>query len=105
MPGFNGMGPLGQGPLTGGGRGFCVMTQGYNPGVPYGFSGMQNYPVNVSNTYPQSYSGSYIPSYQYPSYPLGLSRYPARSAGYFRGRGGGRSFLGGAGMRGRGRRF
>ena len=102
MPGFNGTGPAGMGPMTGGGRGFCVMPLGYNPGAPYGFSGMQNYPVNVSNPYPQNYSGSYISPYQY---PLGISRYPAGAAGYFRGRGGGRSFLGRAGMRGRGRRF
>ena len=25
MPGFDGTGPIGQGPMTGGGRGFCVM--------------------------------------------------------------------------------
>jgi len=24
MPGFDGMGPLGDGPLTGGGRGYCI---------------------------------------------------------------------------------
>jgi len=37
MPGFNGAGPVGQGSLTGGGRGFCVMPLGNNPGAPYGF--------------------------------------------------------------------
>lgn len=100
MPGFDGTGPLGQGPLTGGGRGSCVVPLGYNPGVPYGFSGTQKNPVNTSSLYPQRYSMPYIRSY-----PPGSSRYPARSAGYFRGRGGGRSFLGGTGVRGRGRRF
>ncbi|HHW54937.1 MAG: DUF5320 domain-containing protein [bacterium] len=25
MPGFDGTGPLGEGPLTGGGRGFCIV--------------------------------------------------------------------------------
>lgn len=110
MPGFDGTGPQGQGSLTGGGRGFCAMPLSYNPGVPYGISGMQNNPVNVSYSYPPNYGGSYGPLYQYPSYPGRSSGYFGRSAGYFRGRGGGRSFFRGTGMRGigirgRGRRF
>jgi len=28
MPGFDGTGPRGQGPMTGGGRGYCVMPAG-----------------------------------------------------------------------------
>ncbi len=42
MPGFNGTGPMGQGPMTGGGRGFCAMPSyrgygpyGYGMGAPY----------------------------------------------------------------------
>ena len=41
MPGFNGTGPRGQGPMTGGGRGFCAMpnrtyrTYGYGMQTPY----------------------------------------------------------------------
>lgn len=32
MPGFDGTGPLGQGPMTGGARGFCAMPyRGYRP--------------------------------------------------------------------------
>jgi hypothetical protein len=32
MPGFDGTGPLGQGPMTGGGRGFCAMPyRAYGP--------------------------------------------------------------------------
>ena len=35
MPGFDGTGPMGQGPMTGGGRGFCAMPyRGYGP---YGY--------------------------------------------------------------------
>ena len=101
MPGFNGTGPQGQGAFTGGGRGFCAMPLSYNPGVPYGISGMQNNPVNVPYSYPPNYNGSYGPLYQYPGRSSG---YFGRSAGYFGGRGG-RSFLREAGMRGRGRRF
>ena len=41
MPGFDGTGPLGQGPMTGGGRGFCAMPyraygpSGYGVRAPY----------------------------------------------------------------------
>jgi hypothetical protein len=32
MPGFDGTGPMGRGPMTGGGRGFCAMPyRGYGP--------------------------------------------------------------------------
>jgi hypothetical protein len=38
MPGFDGTGPLGQGPRTGGGRGFCLPVAGpyYGQPVVYG---------------------------------------------------------------------
>jgi hypothetical protein len=41
MPGFDGTGPMGMGPMTGGGRGFCAMpyrgygSYGYGMGTPY----------------------------------------------------------------------
>lgn len=41
MPGFDGTGPLGMGPMTGGGRGFCAMpnmgydSYGYGMRPPY----------------------------------------------------------------------
>ena len=35
MPGFDGTGPMGQGPMTGGGRGFCAMP--YRAYGPYGY--------------------------------------------------------------------
>jgi len=87
MPGFNGTGPLGQGPMTGGGRGFCVVPSGSNPVVPYGISGIRNSLVNASYPYQPAYgrSSGYL--------------------GFFRGRGTGRAFSRGNGMRGRGRRY
>ena len=46
MPGFDGTGPLGQGPMTGRGLGFCVLTTSKeNPGQVKGFAGLQNVPV------------------------------------------------------------
>jgi len=47
MPGFNGTGPMGMGPMTGGGRGFC------NPwGAQGGLRGY-GFPRRVPYTYPR----------------------------------------------------
>jgi len=41
MPGFDGTGPLGQGPMTGQGRGFCVLISSEeNPNEVKGFAGI-----------------------------------------------------------------
>ena len=50
MPGFDGTGPLGQGPMTGRGLGFCVLTTSKeNPGQVKGFAGLQSVPVGQIN--------------------------------------------------------
>lgn len=36
MPGFNGTGPRGMGPMTGGGRGYCAIPAGQFPAGPMG---------------------------------------------------------------------
>jgi hypothetical protein len=50
MPGFDGTGPAGMGPLTGGGRGYCAvpLTGSYRP---YQDNGFANY-MPVSYAYP-----------------------------------------------------
>jgi len=46
MPGFDGAGPLGRGPMTGRGEGFCVLTSSAeNPGRVKGFAGLGGVPV------------------------------------------------------------
>jgi len=56
MPGFDGTGPLGQGPMTGQGLGFCVLTSSEEaPDEVRGFAGLQGVPVgqkvkNFENT-------------------------------------------------------
>ena len=56
MPGFDGTGPLGQGPMTGRGQGFCILTSSKeNPDQIQGFVGLQGVPVgqkvkNFENT-------------------------------------------------------
>jgi len=47
MPGFDGTGPRGGGPFTGGGRGFCALVLP-PPGTgrpPYGYAGVKGTPV------------------------------------------------------------
>jgi len=50
MPGFDGTGPLGQGPMTGRGQGFCVLKESQrDPGQMVGFAGMDGKPVKAVN--------------------------------------------------------
>ena len=47
MPGFDGTGPSGQGPMTGRGQGFCILRVPEDkPGEVKGFAGLQNVPVH-----------------------------------------------------------
>lgn len=47
MPGFDGTGPRGQGPMTGQGMGFCVLKESKDkPGQINGFAGLQGMPVS-----------------------------------------------------------
>jgi hypothetical protein len=80
MPGFDGTGPCGRGPMTGGGRGFCAMPyRGYDP---YGY-GMR---------------APYYPPYAgYPFY--GRPFFGAGRGGLPWGGGRGRVFGGGRGFR------
>jgi len=50
MPGFDGTGPLGQGPMTGRGLGFCILTSSKeNPDQIQGVVGLQSVPVGQVN--------------------------------------------------------
>ncbi|MEW6615812.1 MAG: DUF5320 domain-containing protein [Thermodesulfobacteriota bacterium] len=86
MPGFDGTGPRGLGPMTGGGRGFC------NPN----FAGRRD--PYMGYHYGAPFAGYPYGNYQYPPYQA----YPY--GGFGMGRGTGRGFGMGRGM-GRGRRF
>jgi len=108
MPGFNGTGPIGQGPLTGGGRGFCVAPVGYVSDRSIGYAGVQGYPVNYRYPSGANYGRNYIPSYNYPYYPTRGVPVTGAAAGFgYFGRGR-RSPVGigrGRSSRGMGRRF
>jgi hypothetical protein len=50
MPGFDGTGPLGQGPMTGRGLGFCVLTTSKeNPNEMQGLAGINGRPIGKMN--------------------------------------------------------
>ena len=91
MPGFDGTGPMGMGPRTGGGRGFCPPVAGY---APYGGYSYSAYPYGG---YPYSgypFGGQPYGFYPYGGYPFafGVGR-----GGFPRGGGRGRAFGGGRG--------
>ncbi len=86
MPGFDGTGPMGMGPMTGGARGFCAM-----PYRPYGYGFRTPY---------------YPPFGMYPFYGTPFYRMPFYGHIFGAGRGGlpwgggrGRVFGGGRGLR------
>ena len=47
MPGFDGTGPQGQGPMTGRGEGYCAIRLPEPGGVPVGYAGWQGSPVRL----------------------------------------------------------
>ena len=50
MPGYDGTGPMGTGPLSGGGRGFCTIAlPPLETGeAPYGYAGLQGMPIRYA---------------------------------------------------------
>ncbi len=51
MPGFDGTGPHGRGPMTGGARGYCILRKvNGDSGRVQGFAGVQGTPVEVESS-------------------------------------------------------
>jgi hypothetical protein len=94
MPRFDGTGPMGQGPMTGRGRGYCAVP--VNPTVsaagPGGLAALPYYPANV---WPPGVAAYGFPRIAYPRLGRGMW------FGYGRGFGG----RGGRGRGGRRRRW
>ncbi|MBN1786927.1 MAG: DUF5320 domain-containing protein [Sedimentisphaerales bacterium] len=76
MPGFDGTGPLGQGPMTGRGRGFCVLKSSKeNPGQVEGLAGLQGRPISRKvNNFRMPYPGRANP-YFYWGLGRGIGRF------------------------------
>jgi len=71
MPGFDGTGPRGAGPLTGGGRGYCAVVLPPAPGVaPYGYVGLQGAPLVagrlLARAFPWAYRRAPVPRWGWP---------------------------------------
>ena len=47
MPGFDGTGPQGEGPLSGRGEGYCAVKLPAAGELPSGYSGLQGWPVRL----------------------------------------------------------
>jgi len=90
MPGFDGTGPRGMGPMTGGARGFC------NPSYAGGRA-----PFGGAYPYSAPYGTGYVPPYGV-GYSTPYAGYPYGAYGFGGGFGRGRGFGGGRGF-GRGR--
>ena len=50
MPGYDGTGPAGKGPLTGGARGYCAipLEEDGSPSTPFGLAGLRGMPIRVA---------------------------------------------------------
>ena len=83
MPGFDGTGPRGMGPMTGGGRGFCgpyAVGSGYGLGRGYGFERGYGFGMGMPYGYPYGGMPYARPApYAYGGAPVGC--------GFGRGRG------------------
>jgi hypothetical protein len=90
MPGFDGTGPQGQGPMTGRGEGYCAVKIPESGQAPYGYAGLQGTPVRSEAPAARPALGARFARWLRPATWLG------RAFGRGRGRGAGR---------GRGRRF
>ncbi|MFA5015478.1 MAG: DUF5320 domain-containing protein [Actinomycetota bacterium] len=107
MPGFDGTGPLGQGPLTGGGRGYCIAPISSDKNVTTGNAGLQGYSLSSDYPYGFNYRRSANSLYNNSYYmQSGIPIFPPRRWNYT-GRGYGRfsRINYGRGIRGRGRKF
>jgi hypothetical protein len=50
MPGYDGTGPKSLGPMTGGGRGYCIIKlSSASDGPPVGFAGQSGYPTQLTS--------------------------------------------------------
>ena len=84
MPGFDGAGPQGQGPLTGRGEGYCAVRNPDSGQVPYGYAGLQGAPVRLRTPVARPAFRTRFARWVRPAMRLG------RAFGRGRGRGAGR---------------
>ena len=84
MPGFDGTGPLGRGPVTGRGQGFCVLTTSKeNPNQIRGFAGVDGKRIGQMNG-SSSFPGKEVIDMPFGdgTGPAGLGPMTGRAAGF-----------------------
>jgi hypothetical protein len=84
MPNFDGTGPLGQGPMTGRGQGFCVLTSSKeNASQVKGIAGLQGVPIGQLNRNYEN-SGKEVVNMPFGdgTGPAGLGPMTGRAAGF-----------------------
>jgi hypothetical protein len=84
MPGFDGTGPLGQGPMTGRGMGFCVLQESKDePDQFGGLAGIQGTPISsVRNSSITNRKGIINMPYGDGTGPAGIGPMTGRAAGF-----------------------
>ena len=87
MPGFDGTGPRGQGPLTGRGEGYCALVLPPAGQAPFGYAGLQGRPVRLGRAPAPFGAGA-----RFPNRPPNPFRWLGRACR--RGRGAGRGWFG-----------
>ncbi|MDH5186656.1 MAG: DUF5320 domain-containing protein [candidate division WOR-3 bacterium] len=99
MPGFDGTGPLGLGPMTGRGMGYCAIPLSSPGRVAYGYAGLAGMPLLVTHLLNNPYSSRIAPNVPFRRPWFGFRFGRGWRRGWF-GRGSGRGWFG----FGRGRR-
>ena len=84
MPGFDGTGPLGKGPMTGRGQGFCVLTKSKeNPGQLEGIAGLHGSPISQKiNSFENTKKEVINMPFGDGTGPVGLGPMTGRAAGF-----------------------
>ena len=84
MPGFDGTGPLGQGPMTGQCRGFCVLkVSEKNQGQLQGFTGLQSAPIGqISQNFESTGKEVIYMPFGDGTGPAGMGPMTGRAAGF-----------------------
>jgi hypothetical protein len=61
MPGFDGTGPRGRGPLTGRGEGYCALVLPEDGQAPFGYAGLQGRPGRMDQATAPTGAGGLVP--------------------------------------------
>jgi hypothetical protein len=86
MPGFDGTGPQGQGPMTGRGEGYCALKMPASGESPYGYAGLQGTPVRLRAPVAQPALRARLSRWLHPAMWPGRALGRGRRAGRGRGR-------------------